>query len=77
MLKENLLLVKVVRIDKNKYWCIYPHLEESKPFSVKENELEEKPIDYQQKIFEAYIEYRFKYKELINRLYTPNFRERY
>lgn len=78
MLKDNLILVKIIKINKkNEYDVIYPHLENPHDFWVKENELEEKPFNYNQKIFEAYIEYRSKYKELIARLYTPSVRERY
>jgi len=77
MLKENLLLVKIVKTNKNRYGVIYPHLTEPKEFWVKEDELELKPLDYGRIIFEAYIEHRTKYKELIDRLYSPNFRERF
>ena len=77
MLKENLILVKIVKTNKNKYGVIYPHLEEPKELWVNENELEEKPVNYEQKIFKAYIEYRIKYENLIDRLYSPHFRERY
>lgn len=77
MLKENLILVKVIKTNKNKYCVIYPHLTKPNGFWVKEYELEEKPFNYGQIIFEAYIEYRTKYKELIDRLYSPNYRERY
>lgn len=77
MLKENLILVKVVKTKRNKYGVIYPHLTDPKEFWVNENELEEKPSNYEKKIFEAYIEYRTKYEKLIDRLYSPKFRERY
>ena len=77
MLKENLLLVKIVKTKRNRYGVIYPHLTEPKEFWVNENELELKPLDYGRIIFEAYIEYRAKYKELIDRLYSPNFRKRF
>lgn len=78
MLKENLLLVKIIKTNrKNEYGVIYPHLTEPQEFWVNENELEEKSINYEQKIFEAYIEYRIKYKNLIDRLYSPSIRERY
>lgn len=77
MLKENLILVKITKVNKNKYGVIYPHLLEPKEFWVKEDELEEKPFDYNRIIFEAYIEYRNKYEKLIDRLYSPSIRERY
>jgi len=77
MLKENLILVKVVKTHKNKYCVIYPHLIDPGEFWVSESELAEKPLNYEQRIFEAYIEYRAKYEKLIDRLYSPHFREKY
>lgn len=77
MLKKNLILVQIVKIKNQKYCVYYPHLEDPQNFWVNENELEEKPFNYEQKIFEAYLEYRTKYEKLIDRLYSPNFRERY
>lgn len=78
MLKDNLILVKIIKTNKrNEYGVIYPHLTESHEFWVNENELEEKPFNYEQKIFKAYIEYRNKYEKLIDRLYSPSIRERY
>ena len=77
MLKENLILVQIVKIKNHKYCVYYPHLENPQNFWVNEDELEEKPFNYEQKIFEAYLEYRTKYEKLIDRLYSPNFRERY
>lgn len=78
ILKENLIVVEITKIDKkNKYGVIYPHLKAPDEFWVKEDELEKKPIDYQQIIFNAYIEYRFKYYDLLDRLYSAGRRERY
>jgi len=78
VLKENLLIVEIVKLGKkNEYEVLYPHLREKNTFWVKENELQEKPYDYNEKIFMAYIEYRVKYYDLLKRLYSPSVRDRY
>ena len=78
VLKENLLIVEIVKLGKkNEYEVFYPHLKEKNTFWVKENELQEKPYDYNEKIFMAYIEYRVKYYDLLKRLYSPSVRDKY
>lgn len=77
VLKENFIIVEIAYAYKNKYEVFYPHLTTPKFFTVKEDELMEKPPNYAEKIFELYLEYRHKYYDLLDKLYTPNYRERY
>jgi len=83
MLKENLLIVEIydIFVEKNKYKykVFYPHLINGKDFLFVcyEDELGEKPIDYDQIIFNAYVEYRHKYYELLERLRLPSIRQNY
>ena len=86
MLKENLIIVEIydVSVNKNKYLytVFYPHLHKVGDiglgsFMCYEDELEEKPIDYDERIFNAYIEYRRKYEDLLERLRTPSVRKNY
>lgn len=77
MFKNNLILVKIIKIKNNEYGVVYPHLKDPQEFWVDEDKLEEKPYNYDEKIFKAYIEYKYKYEELCNRLYSPSKRERY
>lgn len=81
MLKENLLIVEIkdILVKKNKYEykVFYPHLSDPHIFMCYEDELEEKPIDYNQIIFDAYIEYRCKYEDLLKRLRSPSVRQNY
>ena len=78
ILKENLVIVEIVKMNKkDEYGVIYPHLKEPHEFWVKEDELEEKPINYDQKIFNAYIEYYYKYNQLLERLYSASKRKRF
>lgn len=84
MLKDNLLLVKIksIHIKKHRYSyrVFYPHLFEEgeliNTFEVIENDLCGKPTDYDQIIFNAYIEYRHKYEKLLERLKSPQYREK-
>ena len=78
ILKQNLLIVEIVksffdkREKKKAYSVRYPHLEKSYyTFAAYEDELEEKPYNYDQLIFNAYIEYLYKYNELLQKLYKP------
>ena len=78
ILKENLIIVEITKTNKqNEYGVIYPHLTEPREFWVNEDELEEKPIDYDQKIFNGYIEYYYKYHNLLDRLYSASKRKRF
>lgn len=85
MLKSNLLIVEIKEITIKRcryaYKVFYPHLYQNGTyrgfFTVFEDELEEKPIDYDQIIFDAYIEYRRKYEKLLERLRTPSVRQDY
>ncbi len=81
MLKENLIIVEIVKRSiekkKNRYCVIYPHLKGARDFWVDEEELQERPIDYNQIIYNAYLEYKYKYDDLLRRLYSPNVREKY
>jgi len=81
MLKENLLIVEINDIfcekNKYKYKVFYPHLVSAHYFVCYEDELEEKPFDYNQIIFNAYIEYRHKYEDLLERLKAPSVRQDY
>lgn len=77
MFKKNLLLVKIIKTNKKNEYCVYyPHLENPHNFWVKEEELEEKPFNYNEIIFKAYLEYRTKYYNLIDTLYSPSVKER-
>lgn len=88
MFKENLLIVEIkdILVEKNKYKykVFYPHLysanyadSENVYFMCFEDEIEAKPIDYNQIIFNAYIEYKCKYEDLLKRLSSPSVRRRY
>lgn len=75
MLKENCLLVVIVGISVNKnryrYVVHYNHIKEKAlfgGFSVSEEELQQKPIDYESVLLEKYLEYRIKYEDLLNGL---------
>ena len=75
MFKENALLVEVGKyfVKKNKYYykVRYSHMYHDSDygwFDVCEDELEEKPINYESVIFEKYIEYLCKYQSLLNHL---------
>lgn len=77
MLKENLILVKISKIKRSKYCVYYPHLKNPHDFWIDEDKLQKKPFNYEEKIFEAYIDYRYKYEELCRRLLSPSVRDKY
>ena len=81
MLKCNLLIVEITdrRKDKKKnmYYVKYSHLENAQSFYMYEEELEREPVNYNQLIFNAYIEYKYKYDKLLERLYSPAVRDKY
>ena len=74
MLKENKLLVTVLKKftsgGRKMYTVAYTHLKNYKDygFDVFEEDLQEKPYDYNSFIFNEYIELLMKYKNLINDL---------
>lgn len=81
--KRNLLIVEIERCffdkrEKKKAYSVrYPHLNRSyNTFAAYEDELEEKPYNYDQLIFNAYIEYRYKYESLLRNLYRPQCEDR-
>jgi 5'(3')-deoxyribonucleotidase len=70
---ENKLKVKIcsVKYDEKDGWIysvLYPHLKDAKEFSLKEDEIEKMPDDYDTYIFNAYIDLYLKYNDLIERL---------
>jgi len=85
MLKDNLIIVKIksIQIKRNRYcyFVFYPHLYPEGTdfycFSVMEDEIKEIPFDYNQVIFNAYLEYRKKYEELLERLKSPQYRDKF
>ena len=72
MLKENKLLVKVLKQftkgGRKMYIVAYAHHKncEDYGFSAFEEDLQEKPYDYNSFIFNEYIELLMKYKNLVN-----------
>ena len=74
MLKENKLLVKVlnqyIKCGRKMYEVAYNHHKncENYGFTVFEEDLQEKPYDYNAFIFNEYIELLMKYKKLVNAL---------
>ena len=74
MLKENKLLVKVLKQftkgGRKAYIVAYAHHKncEDYGFTVFEEDLQEKPYDYNSFIFNEYIELLTKYKNLVNAL---------
>lgn len=76
MFKENLFMVKIgdVTVKRNKYVykVRYNHKDYGGPnygwFEVYEDELEEKPFDYERLLLNAYLEYRCKYEGLLKSL---------
>ena len=83
ILKDNLLIVEIIspffdkKAKKKSYNVKYPHLERCyNVFTVYEEELEEKPYNYEQLIFNAYVEYLYKYNELLRSLYRPQREDR-
>lgn len=74
MLKENKLLVKVldqfIKNGRKMYTVAYAHHKncEDYGFTAFEEDLQEKPYDYNSFIFNEYIELLMKYKNLVNAL---------
>ena len=81
MLNENKLLVKVLkkftRGGRKMYRVAYTYHEncENYGFNVFEEELQEKPYDYNSIIFNEYVELLTKYKNLVNALHRGKFEE--
>ena len=74
ILKENLLKVKIVKIKEpffsgTRFLVKYAHLDDDLDnigcFLVSIRDIEEVPFDYDQKIFDAYVDLLVKYKELL------------